>query len=732
MKRSKVIFGVLAAMAGLLIGLANPKEAKAATQDLSSGTYNVSTLDGNTQYEINGDVTFIIDQDKTLALSSDARIVMSAGDKLTIRKGEGNHKLTIGTTSTNTPLFTSGRNELTIESGNVEIKNDNAGSVFGGGTFNMRGGTLKTGARGISAGTINISGGTVEAALGCGSWSSPTVNITGGTVKAVGGDYGIGEEIRSGRMYGQMTLNISGGNVYAEATGANHEYSDGRRFLVSGISVGSLNITGGNLEAKVSHDDQVAIMSLNNITIDDVSIQTPEGGSRESYSITLGSYTFNGYTIKKDGAGAKHVVIGDGSPVTYKVEVSAENGTAKAEPSSDIVEGTTVKLTAASAEGYEFDKWTTETEGVTIVNPASATGASFNMPARDVTVTANFKALPEGSVSVGVTADEGGKASADKTSAKKDEKVNIKAEADEGYEFTEWTVVKGSVSLEDPKKAETSFTVNDIKENIELKAGFKKNSEPGPEPEPGQRDEFDIREDLTIDEEFGMKYNISEKGGDNLNNVKISRFEVNGDVPEGIKVVQSTDRHGDCFVIKGKPEKTGKYKFSVTIDYTADGHESGSGCVINFTLKVKDKDSDKDSHHDDDDDDDDNHGLLINPDAITAFYIVNGAPDLKAMFGKQEQGPLCKAAFTANVPQGFKEAFSFSMSYGGANTDTLKNGTLQLYIPGQYQKTGRTYAVMAMDKYGQIHIYQDTDALPFVFTSPLNFEGYAFNLIYKD
>ena len=731
MKRSKVIFGVLAAMAGLLIGLANPKEAKAATQDLSSGTYNVSTLDGNTQYEINGDVTFIIDQDKTLALSSDARIVMSAGDKLTIRKGEGNHKLTIGTTSTNTPLFTSGRNELTIESGNVEIKNDNAGSVFGGGTFNMRGGTLKTGARGISAGTINISGGTVEAALGCGSWSSPTVNITGGTVKAVGGDYGIGEEIRSGRMYGQMTLNISGGNVYAEATGANHEYSDGRRFLVSGISVGSLNITGGNLEAKVSHDDQVAIMSLNNITIDDVSIQTPEGGSRESYSITLGSYTFNGYTIKKDGAGAKHVVIGDGSPVTYKVEVSAENGTAKAEPSSDIVEGTTVKLTAASAEGYEFDKWTTETEGVTIVNPASATGASFNMPARDVTVTANFKALPEGSVSVGVTADEGGKASADKTSAKKDEKVNIKAEADEGYEFTEWTVVKGSVSLEDPKKAETSFTVNDIKENIELKAGFKKNSEPGPEPEPGQRDEFDIREDLTIDEEFGMKYNISEKGGDNLNNVKISRFEVNGDVPEGIKVVQSTDRHGDCFVIKGKPEKTGKYKFSVTIDYTADGHESGSGCVINFTLKVKDKDSDKDSHHDDDDDDD-NHGLLINPDAITAFYIVNGAPDLKAMFGKQEQGPLCKAAFTANVPQGFKEAFSFSMSYGGANTDTLKNGTLQLYIPGQYQKTGRTYAVMAMDKYGQIHIYQDTDALPFVFTSPLNFEGYAFNLIYKD
>ena len=551
MRRSKILFSAVAIASGLLIGLANPKEAKAATQDLSSGTYNVSTLDGNTRYNINGDVIFIIDQDKTLALSSEARIAMSEGDKLTIRKGEGNHKLTIGTTGTNDPLSTIGRPELTIESGNVEIKNDDAGSVFGGGTFNMRGGTLKTGAKGISAGTINISGGTVEAALGCGSWSSPTVNITGGTVKAVGGDYGIGEEIRSGNMYKKMTLNISGGNVYAEATGANHEFSDGRRFLVSGISVKALNITGGNLEAKVSHDDQVAIMSLNNITIDDVSIQSPEGGSSESYSITLGSYTFSGYTIKKDGAGAKHVVIGDGSPVTtrYQITVQADHGTASADR-NEAEEGATINLSATPDDGYEFDKWTSGTQGVSF-DDASSANTSFEMPARNVTVSANF---------------------------------------------------------------------------------IKKGSDPG------------------------------------------------------------DDKKDD----------------------------------------KKDKKKDSGKHHKHKHSDDSSSDFVANPDAIVAFYIVNGAVDGKAKLGKQEQGPVCKSLFTASCPKGWIEAFSMSMSYDGVYTSTLKNGTLQLYIPAQYQKAGRQYAVMAMDKYGKVHIYQDTDALPFVFTSPLNFEGYAFCVIYKD
>lgn len=145
--------------------------------------------------------------------------------------------------------------------------------------------------------------------------------------------------------------------------------------------------------------------------------------------------------------------------------------------------------------------------------------------------------------------------------------------------------------------------------------------------------------------------------------------------------------------------------------------------------KDKKKDSSKKHHKHSSDS---SSEFVANPDAIVAFYIVNGAVDGKAKLGRQEQGAVCKSLFTASCPKGWTEAFSMSMSYDGVYTSTLKNGTLKLYIPAQYQKDGRQYAVMAMDKYGKVHIYQDTDALPFVFASPLNFEGYAFSVIYKD
>ena len=365
-------------------------------QDLASGTYNVSELDGNQAYSIknNADVTFVIDEDKRLVLSSNARIYITGGGKLTIKADETkkDKTLTIGD-KTNTVLFTSGGSYLTIESGNVVFDSDGASSVFGGREFNMKGGTVivNDSVYGISAGTVNISGGRVYSPLGCGSWSSPTVNITGGTVKAVGKNYGMGQEIRSGTMYGKMTLNISGGNVYAEATGPNHEYSDGRRFLVSALSVKRLNVTGGRLEAKVSNNDQVAIMSLNGITMDNVPVKEPSGGSSENYSIKLGEYTFTGYTIKKDNVPAKSVVIGEDSPVPdlYKVTVEAANGTATADPRLYIEPGTKVNVSATPAEGYEFDKWTSE-DGVAFAD-ASMAETTFDMPAKDVTVKANFK-----------------------------------------------------------------------------------------------------------------------------------------------------------------------------------------------------------------------------------------------------------------------------------------------------------------------------------------------------
>lgn len=125
----------------------------------------------------------------------------------------------------------------------------------------------------------------------------------------------------------------------------------------------------------------------------------------------------------------------------------------------------------------------------------------------------------------------------------------------------------------------------------------------------------------------------------------------------------------------------------------------------------------------------------LNPDALAAFYYKNGLLDTRAKFGKQEQGTACTAAFDLARPYGWKTAFSFSMTYDDKHTYSMKDGTLILGIPGQNQKSGRQYAVMAIDKNAVVHLYPnkgDTVKTPYIFTNKLDLEGYAFCLIYKD
>lgn len=121
-----------------------------------------------------------------------------------------------------------------------------------------------------------------------------------------------------------------------------------------------------------------------------------------------------------------------------------------------------------------------------------------------------------------------------------------------------------------------------------------------------------------------------------------------------------------------------------------------------------------------------------NPDEITAFYFKNGVMDPKAKFGKQEQGAACKAAFASALPAGYKQAFTFSMSVDGRHTSDLKDGMLKMYVPSSFQKAGRQFAIMAIDKNAIVHIYNDSDPQASVIASQLDFEGYAFCLIYKD
>ena len=76
----------------------------------------------------------------------------------------------------------------------------------------------------------------------------------------------------------------------------------------------------------------------------------------------------------------------DGAPTHYSITVNS--GTASAASS---VAGETITITAnAPEEGYEFDRWTSD--DVTFAN-ANNTTTTFVMPAKNVTITATYKAV---------------------------------------------------------------------------------------------------------------------------------------------------------------------------------------------------------------------------------------------------------------------------------------------------------------------------------------------------
>lgn len=122
----------------------------------------------------------------------------------------------------------------------------------------------------------------------------------------------------------------------------------------------------------------------------------------------------------------------------------------------------------------------------------------------------------------------------------------------------------------------------------------------------------------------------------------------------------------------------------------------------------------------------------VNPDTIDGMFLVNGKPLPDVAMGKMKQGIAAQAAFNVSRPAGWIEAFTFNMAIDRKVEHTLKNGVLIIIIPKEYQKTGRTFAIMGLDKKGKAWIYPDTDSNPATVTTNVNFEGYAFALIYKD
>ncbi len=99
---------------------------------------------------------------------------------------------------------------------------------------------------------------------------------------------------------------------------------------------------------------------------------------------------------------------------------------------------------------------------------------------------------------------------------------------------------------------------------------------------------------------------------------------------------------------------------------------------------------------------------------------------------KQEQGFFAKLAFAAGMPKGFMEAFTFNLLVNNKADYDIKSGKFVLTIPYQYQKAGRKYALMGLNKNGQAIYFADEDLSDTTITTTLNIDGYAFMLIYSD
>ena len=223
--------------------------------------------------------------------------------------------------------------------------------------------------------------------------------------------------------------------------------------------------------------------------------------------------------------------------------------------------------------------------------------------------------------------------------------------------------------------------------------------------------------------ETGKRYTEIIIGGDEDN--PIVGYEVDGDLPPGLKIELSED--GKTLRLVGTPTKAGTYEFTVKVKF-----KNGDIVTVNRKIVIKAKSDDKGGEEP-------LPPAKTNPDAIVVNYYQNQADyvahkrDPKAEFGKQVQGPACQAAFNASVPNGWYQAFTFSKSYDKKNTTTLKDGIIEVFVPHDHIKPGRSYGLMAMDQSGVVKIYTaDTDNFPYVFTSPINVEGYAFALLTKD
>jgi|GEM_PF-5705401 len=141
-----------------------------------------------------------------------------------------------------------------------------------------------------------------------------------------------------------------------------------------------------------------------------------------------------------------------------------ESGTVSFDPEKDYYrEGDIITLTAISEAGYNFIEWTGDTDYLD--DPVSDT-ATVTMPAKDIDLTAGFEMI-DYQLALNADPEEGGNVTGEGIYNIGDE-VDIIAEANEGWDFVEWT--GDTDHVDDPTSATAIVTMP--ADDIDLTAGF--------------------------------------------------------------------------------------------------------------------------------------------------------------------------------------------------------------------------------------------------------------------
>ena len=157
------------------------------------------------------------------------------------------------------------------------------------------------------------------------------------------------------------------------------------------------------------------------------------------------------------------------TPTEFTISVKTDgNGTASSSPAKAAA-GTEITLTATPNKGYHFKEWQVISGGVTIKDD------KFTMPDGNVEVKAIFEKDAPASTEYTITVktDGNGTASSSPAKAVVGTEITLTATPNKGYQFKEWQVISGGVTIKDDK-----FTMPDG--NVEVKAIFEKDAPPAP------------------------------------------------------------------------------------------------------------------------------------------------------------------------------------------------------------------------------------------------------------